>query len=310
MVYKELNTGSYEYTFTVFTPTYNRAHTLNRVYESLLNQTFKDFEWLIVDDGSADDTDVLVDQWCKENKITIRYIKQINQGKHVAMDNAIQLANGFFFLTLDSDDACVDSALEKFVHIWNDIPETERNSFSAVTTLCLDESGNPLSNQKFKVADSNSAEMKFKYKFETEAWGFQKTDVLKEFRFNTKIKNSLVPEAYVWFQIAKKYKTRYVNEYLRIYYRGQPSLSSSKVSNKIEGAILYYVYVINNQMAYFKYAPLHFIYYVMKLSRYSFHNNKLYSTYTNLNSFFGKFLFLATIPLGLCFFIYDKLKSK
>jgi len=64
------------YRFTVFTPTYNRAHTLPRVYESLKHQTFRDFEWLIVDDGSTDNTKELVEVWQKENLFPIRYFWQ------------------------------------------------------------------------------------------------------------------------------------------------------------------------------------------------------------------------------------------
>jgi len=71
---------SYRYTFTVFTPTYNRANTLPRVYESLRAQTFRDFEWLIVDDGSKDDTKQIVERWQAMAEFPIRYIYQQNQG--------------------------------------------------------------------------------------------------------------------------------------------------------------------------------------------------------------------------------------
>ena len=75
-------------TLTIFTPAYNRAHTLVRTYESLCRQTCKDFEWLIVDDGSQDNTRELVDSWIKEGKIPIRYIYQHNQGMHAAHNTA------------------------------------------------------------------------------------------------------------------------------------------------------------------------------------------------------------------------------
>ena len=71
--------------FTVFTPTYERAHTLARVYDSLCAQTFSDFEWVIVDDGSTDGTADLVVGWQTENRFPISYEKQPNQGKHIAV---------------------------------------------------------------------------------------------------------------------------------------------------------------------------------------------------------------------------------
>ena len=92
------------YTFTVFTPTYNRAATLARVYESLQRQTFTDFEWIIVDDGSTDETAELVQQWRSESSFPIRYIWQPNQGKHVAFNRGVELARGELFLPHDSDD--------------------------------------------------------------------------------------------------------------------------------------------------------------------------------------------------------------
>ena len=75
-------------TLTVFTPSYNRAYTLHKCYESLLRQTSKDFTWLIIDDGSSDNTKELVDSWINENKIEINYIYQENQGMHGAHNTA------------------------------------------------------------------------------------------------------------------------------------------------------------------------------------------------------------------------------
>src|SRR5262249_2422136 len=99
--------------FTVFTPTYNRAHTLHRVFDSLCAQTLRDFEWLVIDDGSSDSTRELIDNWTKSAHFTIRYIKQDHSGKHIAHNCAVREARGQFFLTLDSDDACTPQALER-----------------------------------------------------------------------------------------------------------------------------------------------------------------------------------------------------
>ena len=84
---------------TIFTPTYNRQDKLSRVYESLRCQNSALFEWLIVDDGSEDSTEKLVDSFIKEKKIPIKYIKQNNGGKHVAYNTALNYAEGeYFFL--------------------------------------------------------------------------------------------------------------------------------------------------------------------------------------------------------------------
>ena len=101
-----LSMSTCEHVFTVFTPTYNRARTLERVYSSLEAQTFRDFEWLIVDDGSTDGTRALVYEWQRQGSFAIRYFWQENRGKHVAFNVAVRESRGEFFLPLDSDDAC------------------------------------------------------------------------------------------------------------------------------------------------------------------------------------------------------------
>lgn len=105
-------------TLTVFTPAYNRVHTIGRTYESLCRQTSKDFEWLIIDDGSTDNTKDLVNQWIKENKISIRYIYQENQGMHGAHNTAYRNITTELNTCIDSDDYMPDNAVEKIVSFW------------------------------------------------------------------------------------------------------------------------------------------------------------------------------------------------
>lgn len=99
---------------TVFTPTYNRAHIIENLYRSLQAQTFHDFEWLVIDDGSTDQTSALFDRWAQENNpFPIRYIYAENKGKMKEMNAAMDLARGTLFFTVDSDDTLVPDALEK-----------------------------------------------------------------------------------------------------------------------------------------------------------------------------------------------------
>ncbi len=96
---------------TVFTPAYNRANTFPRLFESLINQPFCDFEWLIVDDGSTDDTDDVVKSFNSNGRFPIRYIKKKNGGKHTAHNVALEQAKGELFFTVDSDDWILDNSL-------------------------------------------------------------------------------------------------------------------------------------------------------------------------------------------------------
>ena len=91
-------------TLTIFTPTYNRAKFLPRAFEALKRQTLKDFLWMIIDDGSTDNTEDVINEFKKKSKFPIRYIKQSNNGKHIAFNRAVEVAQGEFFATVDSDD--------------------------------------------------------------------------------------------------------------------------------------------------------------------------------------------------------------
>lgn len=107
-------------TLTVFTPTYNRAHTLHLCYESLKRQTCNDFVWLIIDDGSSDRTGELVKGWMKESEFQIRYHFQENQGMHGAHNTAYELIDTELNVCIDSDDYMSDDAVSKIVHFWNE----------------------------------------------------------------------------------------------------------------------------------------------------------------------------------------------
>lgn len=103
---------------TIFTPSYNRAYCLGDVYHSLLRQTNHSFVWIIVDDGSTDDTWTLVSQWIEEDHIAIEYHYQKNAGKMVAHNRAAQLCKTGLFLCLDSDDQLTDTAVEDIISFW------------------------------------------------------------------------------------------------------------------------------------------------------------------------------------------------
>ncbi len=125
-------------TLTVFTPAYNRAHTIGRTYESLCRQTCKDFEWLVIDDGSIDNTKELVEGWIKENKIPIRYIYQQNQGMHGAHNTAYANIITELNTCIDSDDFMPDDAVENIVSFWK---EKGSDKYAGIIGLDQVESG-------------------------------------------------------------------------------------------------------------------------------------------------------------------------
>lgn len=106
---------------TIFTPTYNRARTLARTYESLCNQTCKEFEWLIIDDGSGDKTNEIVYNWISENKISIKYIYKSNGGLHTGYNVAIENIYTELCVCIDSDDYMPNNAVEIIKKTWNKV---------------------------------------------------------------------------------------------------------------------------------------------------------------------------------------------
>jgi glycosyltransferase involved in cell wall biosynthesis len=235
-----------KYTFSVFTPTYNRSDRLPIVYESLQKQTFRDFEWLIVDDGSQDTTRTKIALWQKEADFPIRYIYQENQGKHVATNTGVQNAQGELFLIADSDDAFIEQALEVFYQAWRSIEDKEH--FSAVTALCMDSNGRIIGDRfPEDICDSDSIEMTYRFHVRGEKWGFHRTEVLKRFLFPHFEGEKFMAESVVWTQIARHFKTRFINVPLRIYGTTNDSLSHNTIAlrtTSILGTFYYYDHVM------------------------------------------------------------------
>ena len=125
-------------TLTVFTPAYNRAHTIRRTYESLCRQTCKDFEWLVIDDGSLDNTRELVQGWISEGIIPIRYIYQQNQGMHGAHNTAYRNITTPLNTCIDSDDFMPDDAVEKILACWR---EKGNDKFAGLIGLDVNQDG-------------------------------------------------------------------------------------------------------------------------------------------------------------------------
>ena len=127
-------------TLTIFTPAYNRAHTLPRTYESLRNQSCKDFVWLIVDDGSADNTRELVRSWQeRDNGFEIRYVYKENGGMHTAHNTAYDNINTELNVCIDSDDMLAPGAAEKIIGKWEQVRD---RGYAGMVALDSDMDGN------------------------------------------------------------------------------------------------------------------------------------------------------------------------
>jgi glycosyltransferase involved in cell wall biosynthesis len=232
-----------KWTFSVFTPTYNRAFLLPRVYQSLREQTLKDFEWIVVDDGSEDNTAETVHEYCANADFTIRYYRQTNSGKHVAINRAIEVADGQFLVILDDDDWLHPTALERMLAHWNSIPEQERGHFVGVVGLFAHSDGTVVGKPfPYDKIDSNAVEIRTIYRAQGDKFGMHVTDILRQYPFPTNL-GKFVPEGLIWNRIAVSYRERYVNEVFAFKEYRPGGLSARSVvlrARNPDAACLYY----------------------------------------------------------------------
>lgn len=196
---------------TVFTPTYNRAALLSRLYESLCEQQFEDFEWLVVDDGSTDNTLDVINGYKEESKFPIRYFRQENGGKHRAINRGIDEARGELFFMVDSDDSLAPGALRIIANQYGDI--RGKSQYGGISGCMSSHDGflidTILPGIKSDYVDCNSLDIRYKYMVVGDLAEVFRTSVLKEFRFPEFEGERFCPEALVWNRIAQKYILRY-----------------------------------------------------------------------------------------------------
>lgn len=202
---------------SVFTPTYNRKKTIERLYKSLCRQTVKDFEWVIVDDGSTDGTELLIhDIMQKNNGFDCVYRKQNNSGKHTAINTGVALARGEYFFIVDSDDWLPSNAIEKVIGMFKTIAP---HKFAGICGNRYYPSGKMIGTS-FDF-DTASVDCKMSDRAEYNISGDKAevfyTSVLKKFPFPSYKGENFLSEGVVWNRIsAAGYSMRFFNEKIYI----------------------------------------------------------------------------------------------
>ena len=200
---------------TVFTPTYNRAYILPQLYKSLTRQTEKDFEWLIVDDGSTDNTRDLIVKWQKEGLVDIRYYCQKNGGKHRAYNRGVKEAKGELFYTVDSDDYLPDNALERVMYHYSFIKN--KKEFSGICGCRYYHNNTRIGGDlDFDVIECSQFYLRYQMKVKGDMAGVVKTEVLRQYPFPEIEGENFCAESMIFDQMADKYLIRFFNE--NIYY--------------------------------------------------------------------------------------------
>lgn len=201
---------------TVLTPSYNRGNLLKNLYQSLRDQIFDDFEWIVVDDGSTDSTSEIIAHFKEDKKIVIKYIKQSNGGKHTAINAGVKISRGELLIIVDSDDTLPKDSLliinNQYLKIRVD------TTVGGVCGLMAHHDNIVIGNcNLLPQGNISSIDMRFKYGFLGDVCEVFKTDVLREFPFPEIYNEKFCPEDLVWNRIARKYTLYFFNQV--VYYR-------------------------------------------------------------------------------------------
>jgi glycosyltransferase involved in cell wall biosynthesis len=288
---------------TVFTPTYNRANLLPKLYESLKKQTFKDFEWLIVDDGSNDKTESVIKNFISESKIKIRYYYQINGGKHRAINKALQLANGKFFFIVDSDDILPENSLELISTYSNKIDSKE---ICGVVGRIYYKNGEKLNNDPSKgEIIANTIELRYKHNIHGDLAEVVLTDILKKYPFPEFEGEKFCAESLVFNRIAKNYKLYFFDKCIYFCEYLEDGLSRNNTKHRMKSptyAMKIYAELITHQIPFDKKLKA-----VINYWRFSVNSKKpFFKKVQEINHFYT----LLALPVGIIMHLNDLRKIK
>lgn len=301
--------------FTVFTPTHNRAHLIHKLYESLKRQTFKDFVWLVVDDGSDDNTKEVIDGFIKENKIEIVYHFIPNGFLYLAESYSATVVDSNYIVRIDDDDWLLDNCLEVYYNEWKKIESEGITDIGEIRALSVREDGSIPGNYNVLInsepIDTTFRDHQLQGK-SLENNACRKVEVWKKLFYDDDIKKWLfdkvnyVTDSLMWFRLSEICRTRYIFVPVRVYYDNPVSIMHKNLSSKQQH---YYNHVYNGYMMlnefhkYFFKNPKYFLFYLCAFGV-SGHMLKLnYRQLCNaLTSKCVKLLFIILTPL---FFLYS-----
>lgn len=250
--------------FTIAIPVFNRSNTVLRTLSSIENQTYKDFEIIIVDDGSTDDIDKVILPFISTTESPVLYIKKENGGVHTARNIGVIEARGKFYIEIDSDDELTTNALEIFKDAWDSIPTEIREEYREVVGLCKDEKSNICGT----FFPSNINELPWKdalaecIKTNGEHLGCSITKIRKENLFPEPKSVTFYNENILWAKLAEKNKSYFINKIVRIYHtEGDDHLNTvldktkkTKTVQQCKNGLWECSYMLNNWTTYKNYA--------------------------------------------------------
>lgn len=271
------------YKVSVFTCVYNRAHTIHRVFNSMKAQTYRNLEHVIVDDGSTDELDGLVEKYIQEVDFPVKYFKKPNGGKHTATNVAWDNATGDFIIQLDSDDELLPDAIEFLINTYEAIPDEVKEEYWCVHGRCMDQikhemEGEPYPENINEMPADKAKEISRSIK--GDKIGLIKREKLEGYRYAEPEYVNFVAESYLWIPLNRLYRTWYTNKIALIAYVNEgdclsrPKMNPQTFANKafywnwyLENAKKYEVGRKDHVLALIKYV----LYYELSTRQYKDH---------------------------------------
>jgi glycosyltransferase involved in cell wall biosynthesis len=301
-------------TLTVFTPTFNRAHTLPRAYASLERQTSRDFVWLVIDDGSTDNTEALIESWKPVADFEIHYVYQENRGKHAAHNSAVARAESDLLLIMDSDDELLPAAVGQITDAWKSMTAEEKLRIAGIWTLCIDPEGRIIGGSfPCDVFDSSLQELHYRRKISKEMLPTFVTEVLRRHLFPETEPGTCpyIPESYVWMSITRNHQLRFLNVPCRIYHKEEGGLlSMARDEYRLSRCIVYgYLSPLASDLDWFWMRPSWFVFNAVQAARYAMFSRQFCKLAKPL-SIAAKALLGAAVPLALLLIAKDALSGR
>lgn len=290
--------------FTVFVPTYNRGYIIERTLRSCEQSSFRDFEVVLVDDGSTDNTQEVLERLKPTLNYNLRCFQQKNGGKHTAHNHAVSVAEGFLFLTLDSDDELLPEALENLHRVWHGIPEDQRREFVSVEGLCYEE-GKLTSSYPGDFVDSDYLRSRQLFKTKGEKRSAYRVEVLKEFPFTVFPGERYCRPGLIEMRMAHKYKTRFANIPLIKVGHEADGICANRRKVTIRAPLAYRQYFLEEIRDHYPFTPKKTLKsFYKRYSRHSF--NSGYGIFVQYREVPNKWYWLAGLPDALAGSISDK----
>lgn len=301
----------YQYRFTVFTACYNSEKFIHRVFESLETQTFRDFEWLVINDASTDNTLNILHEYSKRATFPMRILTNpVNKMLYYNFNIGFEEAKGEFMVFAGHDDRYDADMLETFYKVWK---QYGNDKIARISGLCRDQFCNLVGNKYPKdILISNYFTIFEKYIYQQEKGGCTRTEILKEHPFN--LETDRIGETFLWEAISLKYDTIFINKIFRTYYREPENLNAlTKVPRSRNARYIYASYLdwVNIYLHQYSYSIKFKIRYHFALIFYGIiKKESLITIVKDIHHFASKLIAILMYPFALMLKIYFQITSK